>query len=268
MMTHDILTKNRTLLALLALAFLIPGPSANGSEPSISKEPVCACQGSPADDKTKERPYSEGFKAVRIDGKWGFVNMSGEQVIPPEYDYVRSFHDGLAMVKRSGKWGYIDWFGDVLIPIEFDEVTNFKDGYAFVKKDGKAGLMDMAGNVTFDYDRMKLFTFPAIWLDVKPSFNGGDPNTFAAWVNSMLRYPDVARLYETQGTVYFTFSIDIDGSVTDIKITRGAGLALNLETVRVVSLSPKWTPGMYDGKPFKSSFGHSVVFQMKRNITK
>ena len=250
-----------SLLSLILLAVLVPtqaigGPCGSGECSLIHGEPQ-------KDEKKSERPYSEGLKAVEQDGMWGFVNLDGELVIPYKYHYVRSFHNGLAMVKLSGKWGYIDWLGNELIPIEFDEVTSFRDSHAFVKKDGRVGLLDVAGNVSYDYERIKEFTFPYIWLDSKPMFSGGDANKFSAWVNTQLKYPELSRMYEAEGTVSLTFCVDAEGNVSDVKVTKGVSHELNHEAVRVVSESPKWTPATYDGKPVKASFSYSVIFRLK-----
>ncbi len=40
---------------------------------------------------------TEGLAAVRLGGKWGFVDQSGKEVVPCRYDEVRDFRDG---------WGY------------------------------------------------------------------------------------------------------------------------------------------------------------------
>lgn len=39
--------------------------------------------------------------------KWGFVNKSGLEVVPPTYERVKEFSEGFAAVKLGDKWGYI-----------------------------------------------------------------------------------------------------------------------------------------------------------------
>lgn len=250
-----------SLLPLLLLAVLVPN-QVIGS-PHEPEGGAIVLDESSKDDKKSDRPYSEGLKAVEQDGMWGFVNLDGELVIPYKYHYVRSFHNGLAMVKLRGKWGYIDWFGNELIPLEFDEVTSFRDSHAFVKKDGRIGLLDVAGNVTYDYERMKEFVLPSNWLDTKPMFDGGDAKKFVTWVNSQLKYPELSKMYEAEGTVNLTFCVDASGSVSDVKVTKGVSHELNHEAVRVVTESPKWTPATYEGKPVKASFTFPVIFRLK-----
>ena len=253
-----------SLLTLIILAVMAPNQTTGG--PREPDGGLMARNESPKDDKKDDRPYSEGLKAVEQDGKWGFVNREGELVIPYKYHYARSFHDGLAMVKLYGKWGYIDWFGNELIPIVFDEVTHFQDGHAFVKKDGRVGLLDVAGNVTYDHERMKEFSFPFSWMDSKPMFGDGDANRFSSWVNTQLKYPEISKFYGTEGTVTLSFCVDAAGVVSDVKVKKGFSHELNLEAVRVVTESPKWTPATYDGKPVKASFTFPVIFRLKKSV--
>ena len=61
------------------------------------------------------------------------------------------FSEGLAGVKKNGKWGFVDYSGNIVIPFVYDEVFNFSEGFAWVKKEGKWGLVDKFGITTFDY---------------------------------------------------------------------------------------------------------------------
>ena len=98
-------------------------------------------------------------------------------------------------------------------------------------------------------------------VDVKPSFNGGDANQFAAWVAENIVYPEVAKNNGVTGRVVLQFVIEKDGSVNDVKVLRGVDPALDAEAVRVVSMSPKWSPGMEDGKPVRVSFTFPLIFR-------
>ena len=61
------------------------------------------------------------------------------------------FSEGLAGVKKDGKWGFVDYSGNNVIPFIYDEVFNFSEGFAWVRKDRKWGLVDKFGITTFDY---------------------------------------------------------------------------------------------------------------------
>lgn len=78
--------------------------------------------------------FDETYAAVKIKGKWGFVDKNGEIVIKPKYDDARSFSNGLAAVKISDKWGFIDTSGNLCIEAKFYETKDFNEkGSCFVK---------------------------------------------------------------------------------------------------------------------------------------
>lgn len=100
-------------------------------------------------------------------------------------------------------------------------------------------------------------------LEQKPSFNGGDANEFAKWVNAHLNYPKKAKENGIQGRVTLQFMIKADGRVTDVKVLQGVSESLDKEAVRVVSRSPKWTPGRAQGKAVNVTYTFPVTFQLR-----
>ena len=52
--------------------------------------------------------FSEGLANVKINGKWGYINTKGEEVIPCQYDAANPFSEGVAVVIIGKKWKYID----------------------------------------------------------------------------------------------------------------------------------------------------------------
>ena len=99
-------------------------------------------------------------------------------------------------------------------------------------------------------------------METKPRFQDGDANSFSLWVNQHLHYPKEAWEKKIQGRVTLQFVIEEDGSLTNIKVLRGPDPILNNEAVKVVSQSPKWTPGYINGKPVRVVFNYPVVFQI------
>ena len=107
-------------------------------------------------------------------------------------------------------------------------------------------------------------SIPFSEVEVKPTFQGDDPNAFAVWVNSQLVYPEAAVEAGTQGRMVLSFVVDTDGSVTDVQILRGLSPELDAEALRVLnSCTEKWTPGMQDGKPVKVTYTMPIVFKLK-----
>ena len=92
-------------------------------------------------------------------GKWGYINTSGKEVLPCEYEHVDDrFYCGRALVKKYGKYRYIDKYGDLKIQCEYDEASFFWDEMAAVKKNGVWGIITPFGHQKFS------MTYDAIYV--------------------------------------------------------------------------------------------------------
>ena len=58
--------------------------------------------------------FSEGFALVVLDGKWNFIDTSGNLLSEQWYDWVYSFSEGFAIVKLNGKLYRIDKEGKIV----------------------------------------------------------------------------------------------------------------------------------------------------------
>jgi hypothetical protein len=92
-------------------------------------------------------PFREGLAAVCKDGKWGFVDKTGKEVIPPAYDYILSYRyeNGLAGVTVDGKWGLIDKSGQFVLPMEYEDIRYYENGFFVANKENRAFLIDDSG---------------------------------------------------------------------------------------------------------------------------
>lgn len=71
--------------------------------------------------------------AVKMQGKWCFVNSEGSLISDKKYDDARSFANGLAAVCINGKWGFVDLKETVVIEPQFYETKDFNEkGSCFV----------------------------------------------------------------------------------------------------------------------------------------
>ena len=115
--------------------------------------------------------FSEGLAAVKLKGKWGFIDKSGKVVVPIKYDGVIDFSEGFARVGLSDKWGVVNKWGIVnksgkeIVPLKYNYVWDFNEGLASVilmDKDGyiKSGFVNKSGKVVvpLKYDKGKDFS--------------------------------------------------------------------------------------------------------------
>jgi len=77
------------------------------------------------------KDFSEDWAAVKINDKWGFVDVNFQKIIEPEFEDVQSFNDSLAPVKKDGKWGFINNQGNLVIENKYDTVTVFNKNLAY-----------------------------------------------------------------------------------------------------------------------------------------
>jgi len=106
--------------------------------------------------KSKEESY-----------RYGFLDRTGNELIPPIYEEAQAFSEGLAAVKIGGLWGYIDTFGRMAIPAVFGRARPFSEGLAAVQTDtgyysSHWGYIDKQGAIAIE---------PRFWDGGK--FSGG-----------------------------------------------------------------------------------------------
>ena len=105
------------------------------------------------------RMYSEGLAAVELNGKYGFIDKTGKEVVALKYDYVSEFKEGIANVSFNGKYGYIDKTGKEVGKIKYDSAGYFSEGLGEVEVDGKWGFINKAGKEVIPLKYDKVFNF-------------------------------------------------------------------------------------------------------------
>lgn len=78
---------------------------------------------------------------VKKNGRWGFIDRSGQIAITPRFDQVWHFSDGRA----NEQFGYINRRGKLVIEPRFEDAWYFAHGLALVQVDGKYGYINKKG---------------------------------------------------------------------------------------------------------------------------
>lgn len=155
------------------------------------------------------------------------------------------------------------------IPVISDQIDiveddiKVDDNFMSLEDDANLGveIMDYVEEVKEEVVEEEAIPFQLV--EEKPSFNGGDANEFSKWVNSKLQYPEIAKENGVQGRVTLQFTVNPDGSVSNVKVLRGVDSSLDKEAVRVVSMSPKWKPGKQRDRAVKVTYTFPVIFQLR-----
>jgi TonB family protein len=98
-------------------------------------------------------------------------------------------------------------------------------------------------------------------VDVVPGFPGG-LEEFAKFLGHNTRYPVDARQQGIQGKVTISFIVETDGTLTNLKISKGVDKIIDDEALIVMKLSPPWNPGLVNGKPVRVSFSVPITFAL------
>ncbi|MCH5331136.1 MAG: energy transducer TonB [Alistipes sp.] len=102
-----------------------------------------------------------------------------------------------------------------------------------------------------------------IKVEQMPSFQGGDLNTFCDWVQSNVKYPQVAQENGISGRVAISFVVEIDGSLSNLVVLQSPDSSLTDETIRVLKMSPKWKPGKQRNKAVRVRYTIPVYFRIQ-----
>ena len=100
-------------------------------------------------------------------------------------------------------------------------------------------------------------------VEQQPEFPGGY-TAMMDFIRENMRYPADARQQGIEGTVYVSFIVQSDGTVTDEKIIRGIGASADAEAKRVLEISPNWIPGKQSGEPVSVRFVLPIKFNLNK----
>lgn len=149
------------------------------------------------------------------------------------------------------------------IDIVDDEIQVDDNLFMNLEDDSSMGVEIMDYVETVEEEVVEEEAIPFQFVEEKPSFMGGDANTFSKWVNERLVYPEIAKENGVSGRVTLQFTVNTDGTVSNVKVLRGVDSSLDKEAVRVVSMSPKWTPGKQRDRAVKVTYTFPVIFQLR-----
>lgn len=144
-----------------------------------------------------------------------------------------------------------------------DDDIQIEDNIINLEDDANLGVEIMDYIETVEEEVVEEEAIPFQLVEERPSFQGGDANAFSKWVAQHLEYPEIAKENGVSGRVLLQFTVNADGSVSNVKVVRGIDASLDKEAIRVVSSSPKWTPGRQRDRAVKVSYTFPVIFQLR-----
>ena len=105
--------------------------------------------------------------------------------------------------------------------------------------------------------------YEMINIEAQPGFPGG-MDKFYAYLRKAVKYPPMAAESNIQGKVFLSFVVEKNGDLTDIKVDRKLGGGTDEEAVRVLKASPRWTPGVQNGRTVRVKYNIPISFTLSQ----
>jgi TonB family protein len=98
-----------------------------------------------------------------------------------------------------------------------------------------------------------------IFIDplIPPSFPGGQV-ALREYIGKNLNW--TPGQLTVQGRVFVEFSVDVDGTIKDVKVVRGLCDSCDKEALRLVTTMPNWNAGIENGKTVKTRMVLPIKF--------
>ncbi|MCD8742441.1 TonB family protein [Mucilaginibacter roseus] len=98
-------------------------------------------------------------------------------------------------------------------------------------------------------------------VETHPQFPGG-LKAFGTYLQTNIKYPAEDVKNKASGRVFVQFIVEKDGSLSNLNVLRGVSATINAEALRVLKASPKWSPGMQNGKPVRVQYTVPIAFNL------
>lgn len=138
-------------------------------------------------------------------GKCGFVRMEGfeqkEEILPRKYEAALEFSDGLAAVRIEGKWGFINMKGEVIIAPQFDLVGSFAHDLAEVLIDERVGVINRKGDLLIEPQFARAIPLSKDVIVVKPG------RWLSPYVQGAEKLPNIKEVLVFDSGLYGLYSV-------------------------------------------------------------
>ena len=158
---------------------------------------------------------------------------------------------------------------DSLIKPDQIQSMNFLTGKTAINKygdRGKDGVIEITTKMVIrelNLEELKSNDSNIVFykVEVDPAFKGGEK----AWKDFLMKHlePNVPienGAHEGTYTVILQFIVAKDGTISDLKALTNHGFGMEEECIRLMKLSPKWEPGIQNGRIVKAFKKQPITF--------
>jgi protein TonB len=98
-------------------------------------------------------------------------------------------------------------------------------------------------------------------VEQMPEFPGGMQSLYD-YLGKTVKYPEISKENNSQGKAYVRFTVEKDGTISNVEVIKGVDKFIDKEAAKVVESMPKWTPGKQLNKPVRVSFVLPLDFKL------
>lgn len=143
---------------------------------------------------------------VFAEGKWGFADGMGNEVISPSFDAVSPIHNDVAIIKKGAHKGIINSKGTILLSPEYEEMELGKYiiyGRKYGKSGGTVGMMDYQGNTVIPEGKVQSAYPPSDGISLCMVWERDNKNL--SWALYNVDTKKLTPLPSKQGILYSNF---------------------------------------------------------------
>jgi len=158
------------------------------------------------------------------------------------------------------------------IPLKEVTVTAFNRSSSYKTEDFTVvtttpeKLSGRVTNIQITSDNPKLKVFDFVSVEKQPVFPGG-MTAFYKYLADNCKFPAEATAKKINGKVFLSFIVEANGELADIQVVRGLGYGTDEEAIRLLKNSPKWEPGILDGKQVRVRYNIPINFSTNDDKT-
>lgn len=232
----------------------------------ISADPVAA-NSFPRPSKEEPLLAPEVMPSFRGGDMNNFMSWLNSNLVFPEKAEKKYFIQGKVLasfvIEKNGRLTNIEILSstDILFSKEVIRVLKNSPQWSPGTVDDKPVRTGLTVPVTFRASKWHGFDCERL-----PVFMGCHPREFLKWVSSRLaEYPRAAIKYGIKKErVNFRFTVDETGCLKDIEILNDCSRPFSEEVIRVMKTSPKWEPGLKDGKNCEVTISTSIIHEIRQ----
>ena len=100
-------------------------------------------------------------------------------------------------------------------------------------------------------------------VDQRAEYPHGGSGGFVKYLKSTIQHPNAAK--GISGIVRIAFTVEKDGSISDVKVVESLHPILDSEAVRAIQNMPKWKPAVHQGEVIRSRYTTPITFKSSLN---